>query len=306
MQAQELFRDEFNYALSPLRETAAFEALWDNDEATVKRISDKIFTNGAFQRISSLVPNDILEAYILQLQQIIRNANRPFAVHFIGETGYPSKLLDAKYPTPLLYYSGAWDLIFSPSVAVVGTRHPTTEGIKRTQKLVKSLVEDKLTIMSGLASGIDTVAHETAIENGGNTIAVLGTSIIDQYPKENQELQAEIAAKHLLVSQVPIIKSQHQDYLKNRFFFPERNKTMSALSLGTVIVEAGETSGSLIQAKAAIEQGRKLFILDNCFRSPELTWPNKYLEKGAIRVGSYEEIRSHLLLALTCPNKSGY
>lgn len=144
------------------------------------------------------------------------------------------------------------------------------------------MVKEGYTIISGLAKGIDTIAHETAIACGGKTIAVIGTPINENYPKENKELQNKVAKDHLLISQVPLIRYSRQDYRLNRFFFPERNKTMSALSLGTIIVEAGETSGSLIQA-AALEQNRKLFILDNCFRNNELTWPEKYLKKARLR-----------------------
>ena len=97
--------------------------------------------------------------------------------------------------------------------------------------------------------------------------------------------------EHLLVSQVPLLRYRQQNYEKNRFFFPERNKTMSALSLATVIAEAGETSGALIQAKAAIDQGRRLFILDSCFQNKALSWPSKFLSQGAVCVKTYEDIR---------------
>lgn len=285
----------FDYALSPIREAAAYEALWEEANASVKTIAEKVTQDKHhYFNLSYLISSEVTENYVQQLQKIIEKFSERLGIRFIGEADYPKKLLDAKYPIPLLYYMGAWDLAFSPSVAVVGTRHPTPEGIKRTQKLVKSLVEDNYTIVSGLAEGIDTVAHEAAIEAGGNTIAVIGTSVMEQYPKKNKNLQNKIAAEHLLISQVPLIKYQHQDFRKNRFFFPERNKTMSALTMGTIIVEAGETSGSLIQAKAALEQGRKLFILDSCFQNEELNWPDKYYKKGAIRVKDYQDIKTAL------------
>ena len=90
------------------------------------------------------------------------------------------------------------------------------------------------------------------------------------------------------------MRYESQDYRYNRVFFPERNKTMSALTEATIIVEAGETSGTLIQARAALQQGRKLFILDNCFKNPDLTWPEKYAKKGAIRVRDYDDVRNAL------------
>jgi DNA processing protein len=159
---------------------------------------------------------------------------------------------------------------------------------------VKRLVEDKFTIVSGLARGIDTIAHQTAIAAGGLTVGVLGTPLSHSYPNENKELQKRLAEDYLLISQVPIIRYSQQHPNQNRFFFPQRNITMSALTEATVIVEAGETSGTLVQARAAIAQKRKLFILDNCFRNPAITWPAKFQEQGAIRVREYDDIREHL------------
>jgi DNA processing protein len=176
---------------------------------------------------------------------------------------------------------------------VVGTRQPTPDGIARTRKLVKALVKDNFTIVSGLAAGVDTVAHETAIEEGGRTIAVIGTPLSHTYPRENAKLQSMIASEFLLISQVPVKRYERQDYRKNRLFFPERNITMSALTEATIIVEAGETSGTLIQARAALHQGRNLFILDNCFKKG-LSWPQKFADKGAVRVVDYDDIRKHL------------
>jgi DNA processing protein len=181
----------------------------------------------------------------------------------------------------------------SRSVAVVGTRKPTNDGIARTVRLVKTLVKDDFTIVSGLAAGIDTVAHKTAIEEGGRTIAVIGTPLSHTYPKDNIDLQRTIASEFLVISQVPLKRYERQDYRRNRLFFPERNITMSALTEATIIVEAGETSGTLVQAHAALHQGRKLFILDNCFRKG-LSWPQKLADKGAIRVVDYDDIRKHL------------
>jgi DNA processing protein len=164
------------------------------------------------------------------------------------------------------------------------------EGAARTRKLVKLLVENDFTIVSGLAHGVDTIAHQTAIAAGGRTIAVIGTPISEVYPKENASLQRQIASEFLLVSQVPVLRYKAQRPNVNRFFFPERNKTMSALTQATVIVEASETSGTLIQARAALDQGRMLFILESNFKNPAITWPEKFEKLGAIRVRDFEDI----------------
>ena len=114
---------------------------------------------------------------------------------------------------------------------------------------------------------------ERVLEEGGRTIGVIGTPLTSVYPKQNAALQEKIAQEHLLISQVPFKRYSEQDFRLNRSFFPERNVTMSALSDATIIVEASDTSGTLYQARAALRQKRKLFILNNCFENASLKWP---------------------------------
>jgi DNA processing protein len=114
------------------------------------------------------------------------------------------------------------------------------------------------------------------------------------YPKENAQLQERIAADFTVISQVPVLRYENQKVPQNRLFFPERNVTMSALTEATIIVEAGETSGTLVQARAALHQGRKLFILDSCFLRTDLTWPQRFADQGAIRVRTPDDIWKHL------------
>lgn len=281
-------------AVSPLKEMGAYEALWARAETTFQSLAD-LFRENPGVRPSDLV-DDYESKYFLDLaQQLLRKAGvHEFGVrvHRAGE--YPQRLRDAEDPVELLYFRGWWNLVEAPSVAVVGTRRPSAEGLKRTAKLVKHLVSDGFTIVSGLAQGIDTAAHTTAMKLGGRTISVIGTPLTHVYPRENAELQEQIARDFLLVSQVPVYRYSKQDYRRNRMFFPERNKTMSALTEGTIIVEAGQTSGTLIQARAALHQRRKLFVLDSCFRDASLHWPSQLERQGAIRVRDYEDIRRHL------------
>jgi DNA processing protein len=159
----------------------------------------------------------------------------------------------------------------------------------RDRRLTRALVQDGFTVVAGLAAGIDTEAHTAAIEAGGQTIGVLGTPLGEYYPRENCALQDQLARRFLVISQVPVVRYAEQTPRANRLFFPERNATMSALTEATLIVEAGETSGTLIQARAALEQGRKLLILDSCFRQG-LAWPEKYVARGAIRVRDYDDV----------------
>jgi DNA processing protein len=281
-------------AISPFRELGAYEALWDDDTASFKSIAE------LFAKHPGAVPSDFVpQAKAFEYAATVRKQFAAagvtrFGVRVHGAGEYPEKLRDAAHPIELLYYQGWWDLVDSPSVAVVGTRKPSEDGKARTRRLVKMLVEDGFTIASGLAAGIDTVAHTAAIEHCGRTVAVIGTPLSEVYPRENDQLQRQLAEEFLVISQVPLRRYKRQDYRRNRLFFPERNVTMSALTEATIIVEAGETSGTLIQARAALQQGRKLFILDSAFRDSRLTWPARLADKGAIRIRDYDELRQHL------------
>jgi len=280
--------------VSPFLEMGAYEALWMQQGASFKTVADN------FQAQPGALPSDLVlpEVAWNTAERAMARASRQgvadFGVRVYGAGEYPQKLRDAIHPVELLYYRGWWNFVEMRSVAVVGTRKPSRGGEMRAEKLAKMLVADGFMVVSGLARGIDTVALTTAMNLGGPVAAVIGTPICDYYPPENQSLQDEIARNHLLVSQVPILRYHAQRVQQNRIFFPERNITMSALTEATVIVEAGQTSGTLTQARAAIQQGRKLFILDSCFQDPTLTWPATYAKKGAIRVREYEDIKRHL------------
>jgi len=281
-------------AISPSREMAAYEALWVHDNASFKTVAE-CFKNSPGAIPSELVTEDeISDAFGNIMESLSKSNIHDFGIRLHGSNDYPQRLRDAAHPVELLYYRGWWDLIDAPKrIAVVGSRKPSEEGIHRTKRLVKQLVESNFTIVSGLAEGVDTTAHMMAIRMGGKTIAVIGTPITEYYPKENKDLQDLIANNYLLISQVPILRYSKQDYRYNRIFFPERNATMSAVADATVIVEASDTSGTLTQARAALHQGRKLFILDNCFQNKDLSWPARYEKLGAIRVRSIEDIQAH-------------
>jgi DNA processing protein len=281
-------------AVSPKRELGAYEAMWAREGAWFTSIA-QTFAEHPDSIPSDFVSQSDVEKYSRLALGAIRDSGiRHFGVRVHGAGEYPEKLRDADHPIELLYFQGLWDLVRTPGVAIVGTREPTEEGRRRATKLARLFVENGFTIVSGLARGIDTVAHTTAIAAGGRTIAVLGTPITEAYPRENTELQRQIAERHLLISQVPIVRYSQQHFKTNRYFFPERNVTMSALTDATVIIEAGETSGTLVQARAALKQRRKLFILDSCFQNPSLTWPESFAKQGAIRVTDYDDIKRHL------------
>ena len=280
-------------AVSPFREMGAYEALWCRAGTTFSSLA-KQFASRPDSLPSDFVSPEEAKSCAIFVGQQFEKAEIKFGVRVHGAGEYPYKLRDAASPVEVFYYQGWWDLAASRSVAVVGTRKPSPEGLSRTRQLVRHLVEDDFTVVSGLAAGIDTMAHKTAMEENGRTIAVIGTPLSHSYPRENSVLQQHIGEHFLVISQVPLKRYESQTYRSNRSFFPERNVTMSALTEATVIVEAGETSGTLFQARAALRQNRKLFILDSCFQDPRLTWPAKLEAKGAIRVKDYDDISRSL------------
>ncbi|MBK0164393.1 DNA-processing protein DprA [Klebsiella sp. S69] len=288
-------QNPFERAISPFEEMAAYEALWTEKGATFKTIADKFRQAPQGAVPSDLVSDSTIAAFKTRLKEIMsRYSLENIGIRIHGASEYPEKLRDAHHPIEVLYYQGWWDLVNTRSVAVVGSRKVSEEGARRTRRLVKCLVEDDFTIVSGLAEGVDTNAHRTALTLGGKTIAVIGTPLSHNYPKQNSELQRKIRDDYLLISQVPFQRYLDQDYRSNRIFFPERNITMSALTEATIIIEASETSGTLTQARAALAQGRMLFILESCFHNPSITWPAKFEALGAIRVKDYEDIRKNL------------
>lgn len=270
----------------------AYEALWASEGMSWKRMADK-FRLDPYALPSDFVPSAVADSTAARVMEHLfaRGVNH-FGVRINHAGDYPLRLRDARNPVELLYFQGIWELSEMRSLAIVGSRNASADGLARAQKLARALVERNFAVVSGLAAGIDTAAHTAALQAGGTTIAVIGTPIGESYPKKNARLQDEIASRHLLISQVPIIRYSQEPFSNRRTYFPERNATMSALTEGTIIVEAGETSGTLTQARAAMFQGRKLFILDNCFNRSDITWPARFEKLGAIRVREIDDIWS--------------
>jgi len=184
--------------------------------------------------------------------------------------------VERKHAPEVLYYRGDLRLLQkSPRVAIVGSRVPSADGLRRAAKLGRALVSQGAVIVSGLAEGIDTAAHLAAIESGGRTIAVLGTPLDKPYPASNRDLFERIAADNLVVSQFGSGASVQP---RN---FPIRNRTMALIAHATIIVEAGEKSGTLHQAWEALRLGRPLFLLDSITKRADLHWPSEVRKYGA-------------------------
>lgn len=287
--------------ISPSREMGAYEHLWLQSGATFKTIAEK-FAADPSAMPSDFVPPKIADACAKEVMTKLSKVGvSRFGIRIHHAGNYPTRLRDAKYPVELLYFQGTWELSETRSVAIVGSRKPSDDGIARAKRLARELVDQDFTVVSGLAYGIDTAAHTAALDAGGRTIAVIGTPLGVYYPKENTDLQKRIATEFLLISQVPVLRYANQAVPHNRLFFPERNVTMSAMTEATVIVEAGETSGTLTQARAALHQGRKLFILDSCFQRKDITWPATFEARGAIRVKKMDDIWEALSVSSPLP-----
>jgi len=276
--------------VSPFLEMGAYEALWADERATQKRVADRFRDNpGALP--SELVPLEDAERYARLVTQLhVDHGLERFGVRVHQAGDYPAKLRDARHPVEVLQYAGIWELTETRCVSVVGARKVSADGVRRTRKVAALLASNGFTVTSGLAAGVDTAAHRAALELGKPTIAVIGTPLSATYPSENAELQERLARDHLVISEVPVWRYFQQDWRANRGWFPLRNATMSALTEATIIVEASDTSGSLIQARAALHQGRKLFILNSCFERTDITWPARFEEKGAIRVRRIDDV----------------
>jgi len=200
----------------------------------------------------------------------------------IGETGYPPALAHVDAPPPLLFVKGKLDLAGYPTVAIVGARNGSAIGQKFTRQIATDLSLEGFVIASGLARDIDTAAHRAALEHG--TIAVLAGGIDIVYPPENAELQEAIGERGLLVSErSPGFSPRGQD-------FPRRNRLISGISLGVVVIEAAERSGSLITARFAGEQGREVFAVPGSPLDPRSAGTNNLLKQGATLVTNARDV----------------
>lgn len=178
------------------------------------------------------------------------------------------------------------------SIAIVGTRQPTSYGTMVTERLAADLVSRGLTIVSGLARGVDTIAHRTALKAGGRTIAVLGSGLDMIYPAENRRLADDISTSGAVISEYFFGTKPDAPN------FPRRNRIISGLSLGTLVIEAGERSGALITASMALEQGREVFAIPGSIFSAKSVGAHRLIQEGARLVHSVDDVLSELTAQL--------
>ena len=202
--------------------------------------------------------------------------------------GFPA-LLRRIEPCPIaLYVDGRPDLLPAPQLAVVGSRNPTRQGLEHAYDFAKSLAEQGLTVTSGLAEGIDAAAHRGALSAGGLTVAVLGCGVDRMYPLMHRDLGRQIAGAGAIVSEFPL------GWPARRAHFPQRNRIIAALTLGTLVVEAAIRSGSLITARHSAEQGRAVFALPGSIENPLARGCHELIKLGAKLTESPDDILREL------------
>lgn len=210
----------------------------------------------------------------------------------LSDALYPAQLKEISDPPLVLFVKGSVDCLLLPQLAVVGSRNADNSGLQNTKLFCSQLVKQGLLITSGLAAGIDSAAHQAALQAGGKTIAVMGTGINSIYPKNNRQLAKDIVQSGAVVSEFPLNtppKAHH---------FPRRNRIIAGLSLATLVVEAAERSGTLITARLAMEQNRPVMAIPGSIHNPRVKGCHALIKQGAKLVESAEDIYEELTVGI--------
>lgn len=234
------------------------------------------------------------------IQQGVPEADVAAALAWAGQSGnhiltladasYPQQLLQISDPPPLLYVKGRVELLSRPSLAVVGSRHATAQGLVNAESFARAVSDAGLTVTSGLALGVDAAAHRGGLAGTASSIALLGTGIDIVYPARNRELAHQLAANGALVSEFPLGSRPLAGH------FPRRNRLISGLSLGCLVIEAAAESGSLITARLAAEQGKEVFAIPGSIHSPLAKGCHALIKQGAKLVESASDVLEELRL----------
>ena len=243
-----------------------------NDLLNVDGISEHL-ANKILMRIDSLNRN--ASNYKLEFDKL-KEKNFDW-IHYWDEN-YPENLKNIYSPPIILYYSGKITREDRNSIAVVGTRNATRYGKSQAEKFSKHLVENKITVISGLARGIDSISHRSALDNGGRTIAVIGSGLDVIYPPENRKLFADIENSGAIITEYPLgTKPDAQN-------FPKRNRIISGLSLGTLVIETKESGGALQTARFALDQNKEVFAIPGSIDSPQSGGTNLLIQNGEAKL----------------------
>lgn len=283
-----------------IRETAAVIALlrrrdrlWHHYAALVESAGSAIdVLQGNFEEPTPELPGQLFDSDqgsqpVEDLEPIVEEIRfwsvEGIQVLTVLDEDYPQNLLTVHNRPPVLFVLGQLEPSDARSVAVVGSRAASAEGLELAASIAGDLADASYTVVSGLAMGIDTAAHSETLRRGGRTIAVIGTGVRRAYPKENAALQARLGAETAVISQF------WPDAPPTKTSFPMRNAVMSGLALATVVVEAGRTSGARMQARLALEHGRPVFLPSSLVRQHE--WAQDYAERpGTFVISSADEV----------------
>ena len=255
---------------------------WQTPQAIFRASASELEASGLSGAVARSVASACSFEDAAAQQQQLREAGAQLIT--LADARYPEPLRRIYDPPPVLFARGRVDLLSSLGIGVVGTRHPTPYGVAAAERLSGDLARAGLAIVSGMARGIDTVAHKAALAAGGATIAVLGCGVDIVYPSENRKLAAEIAAKGLILSEFPMGSIA---FPQN---FPIRNRVISGLSCGILVIEGAQYSGSAITARLAIDQGREVFAVPGNITS-KMSWgPNLLIKQGAKLVQDWNDV----------------
>jgi len=261
-----------------------FGSLEDAWKATPVDLKHAGLDSNSIQSVTTWRPKISLEA---EMEKLDRYGIKVLTWH---DPDYPARLKEIYDYPPLLYVRGSLLPEDEWCLAVVGTRRASVYGRQVTEEIVADLARNKITIVSGLAKGIDSIAHRSTLDAGGRSIAVFASGLDIVYPSENASLARSIIQQGALISENPLGTRPKADN------FPRRNRIMSGLSLGVLVVEAGETSGALITAHLALEQNREVFAVPGSILSPTSSGTNRLIQEGAKLVRSYTDILEELNL----------
>jgi DNA processing protein len=273
---------------------ASPEAVFDADEAALRELVGPAIARAL------LTPDPrrdaLAETTWRWLQSAAAGAPRDIVV--LGDARYPARLLQTADPPLLLHVCGRVELLAAPGVAVVGSRQATPQGLENAHEFAQFLSEQALTVVSGLAQGIDGAAHEGGLAGAGSTIAFVGTGLDQVYPRNHVELARRIAENGLIASEYPLGMEPLS------INFPRRNRLIAGTTLGTLVVEAALKSGSLITARLAMEAGREVFAIPGSIHATHSRGCHLLIQQGAKLVESGADILEELRLDGTPPRSA--
>ncbi|MEZ5526232.1 MAG: DNA-processing protein DprA [Gammaproteobacteria bacterium] len=270
--------------LDLLNHFGSAQTLLDADEAALRRLGIASEPARAFLRAGT---DPQLRARVDASLAWLDGADNRYILP-LPDACYPPLLREIHDPPVLLFVQGVLEALLLPQLAIVGSRHCSVDGRRNTRYFGEALAKQGFSLCSGLARGIDTAAHESALDVGGHTVAVMGTGADQYYPPQNRRLAQRIMEQGALITELPL------GSLPKPTHFPKRNRIISGMSLGLIVVEAALRSGSLITARLAIEHNREVFAVPGSIHNPLSAGPHRLLAQGAVLAEKPVEVATHL------------